>query len=61
MRPGIETLEVSAKTGEGMDVWLKMLEDLQDRERGQPESQSQTRPGSIADQIVVSRDRDDRT
>jgi hydrogenase nickel incorporation protein HypB len=26
VRPGIETLEVSAKTGEGMDAWVRILE-----------------------------------
>lgn len=37
VRPGMETLELSAKNGEGMDAWLTRLAQLRHEARGTPQ------------------------
>jgi len=43
VRPGMQIIEVSAKTGEGMEMWMGLLQSrIADRDRVQPQSHSAT-------------------
>jgi hydrogenase nickel incorporation protein HypB len=47
VRPGVEVLQISAKTGQGMDEWLRYLKKRLDAKRRTPSDSEPNRPESI--------------